>query len=374
MHSKTQCESTDDDGQCTKFAVYLRTKCAGHMPRKQCRHGKDNAATQCRAAANLGTVFCGIHRREESEAAAAAAAASGKGKSDGTGHDDGGPTKRKRTSKKGTPRGSKRMRGGGLTPVEREAGELAAKGMPSLPSNADAVTSALATAGRTAAATTVVERAAESTPSLPSNADAVTSALATVGRNAAATAVRNSNGKCLVSTCFLSSRGHFLCREHSGLYRCTAQTASGAACKMLTDSTTVRRTCAAHAESESKEKMTEGGSTISSGKSTRSDSGGGGGSNSSGGVKLVACAFSSDTGVKCTRNGEQVVGEPYCKRHYVFTHLRTTLVALEHLGLLDQSRLPGREAQLTTNKEKMNWGAAVANKLGHLKPDGTIRV
>ena len=294
--------------------------------------------------------------------------------------------------------------------MEREAGELAAKGMPSLPSNADAVTSALATAGRTAAATTVVERAAESTPSLPSNADAVTSALATagrtaaattvveraaestpslpsnadavtsalatVGRNAAATAVRNSNGKCLVSTCFLSSRGHFLCREHSGLYRCTAQTASGAACKMLTDSTTVRRTCAAHAESESKEKMTEGGSTISSGKSTRSDSGGGGGSNSSGGVKLVACAFSSDTGVKCTRNGEQVVGigEPYCKKHYVFTHLRTTLVALEHLGLLDQSRLPGREAQLTTNKEKMNWGAAVANKLGHLKPDGTIRV
>ena len=346
MHNKTQCVHTDNDEQCTKFAVYRRTQCSGHMPRKQCRHGEDDTAAQCKAAANSGTFFCGVHRRGERAAAAAAAAAS-KMKSGGTvpkgdaGKTDGG---KRNSSTADTGAGPKRIRSGahgGWTATEQEVVELFANSMPSV------------------------------------TADTVTTALATAGRNAA--------GRCLVSTCFLSSRGHFLCREHSGLYRCTAQTANGEACEILTSSTSVRRTCTAHSKIESAEKMVQGGSTHGSGESTRSDIGGG--SSSGGGaaapipkrqagVTLVACAFSSDTGVKCNRNGDHGgvdIGKPYCKRHYIFTHLRTTLTALERDKALDLTRLPVHEASQVTD-EKMDWCAAVANKLGHLKPDGTIRV
>ena len=304
LHNKTRCVHTDNNEQCTKFAVYRRTKCFGHMPRKQCRHGEDDTDTQCKAKANNGTFFCGTHRRGERAARgerAVAAAAASKGKSADSGpKDDARKTdgEKRKWSTKDTGAGTKRMRRGALGFSD----------------------------------------------------DTVTTALAAAGRNAAPA----SAGRCLFSTCFLSSRGHLLCREHSGLYRCTAQTASGAACKTLTDSTSVRRTCTAH----SKEKMEQDSGAIPKRQG------------------LVACAFSSDAGVECTKNGAQVgddSSEAYCKRHYVFTHLRMTLAALEHDDALDLSRLPGHEAYRTENEE-MNWGAAVASKLPHLKPDGSIRV
>ena len=219
--------------------------------------------------------------------------------------------------------------------------------------------------------------------------DAVAKHIAAAAQNAAAprralaaSAARYAADPCLLMTCTRAARGHYLCREHSGLYQCTARSAGGVLCGALTRRTIVGGTCAAHSKIGSNEKMMKGGFTIITIESTSSTNGDGSVTigttpvlKRQGKFNLVACTFSSDAGVRCKRNGYQAVGDsgaPYCKRHRIFTQLRTKLATFENEKKLDPAKLPSQDV-FKVESGGTNWNAAVADKLG-LQPDGAIRL
>ena len=168
------------------------------------------------------------------------------------------------------------------------------------------------------------------------------------------------DGMCLVNRCPRSALGRYLCREHSGLYRCVGTSAETAKkCEAISQSVLLGGTCPAHSASSSWRCT----STSSSGEAScgsphfvnaaclRHS-------------KLAACAFANQ-GETCTKNGYQtgVDGMPtYCTKHLLFTHLRTTLEVLDHGDTLDPSRLPAQpEFKLRTGG--VNWQA---------EPSGTV--
>ena len=358
-HNRTQCIHEDTDGRCADLAIRGRTKCSKHMPRVQCRHHHGNPPTQCRAAAILGKTVCSRHGQGKTTANAAEAAVptpatTSEGKRAGTNSegDDGGP-----------PSGAERMEEKVPRPMKRKGteGEDDEATSDRGGSNGTAGTGGRGTGDASASK---VRRKTSLT------FGDVNTALASVAKAAA--------DRCLVETCPRAARGYYLCREHSGLYRCTARSAGGVRCSALTKSTMVGGTCAAHAKLGADEKMVKGGFTIFPDKSLNDDH-----NNRSDAVpvmkrqgvfNLVACSFSAlgDTAVACNRNGYQASGDGgklYCNKHRIFERLRATLATFERTGELDQGRL--REVPKLADGTKPNWDAAVAEKLG-LRPDGAI--
>ena len=337
---RKKCDHADSAGQCGRLAVPHRTKCSGHMPPTLCQDGAGNIETQCKAVANVGTSFCTRHR--------------------------GNKQKRKRSN------------------GDAGAGALG---------DNDAEKGRAGTTGRAAAAGAGVRvdgAAPGTTGNIPSlGEDAVAKHIAAAAQNAAAprralaaSAARYAADPCLLMTCTRAARGHYLCREHSGLYQCTARSAGGVLCGALTRRTIVGGTCAAHSKIGSNEKMMKGGFTIITIESTSSTNGDGSVTigttpvlKRQGKFNLVACTFSSDAGVRCKRNGYQAVGDsgaPYCKRHRIFTQLRTKLATFENEKKLDPAKLPSQDV-FKVESGGTNWNAAVADKLG-LQPDGAIRL
>ena len=414
-HNTTQCTYIDTDGRgrCERVAAYRHTKCPGHTQRARCRHGADDPAMQCRAFANSGVPFCGRHGTAAAAAAAAACSVAGiknvsvqasahstRSLADvaGTLSPDAqgapaaaaalsnqprkkrrivtgcrcGSTSHVRTSHKECPLNGRQSKRAGEPASERmEAGSRSTVGAAAaVDAGRDVRRRDRADGGeREPGAVAGREVVEEDIPGPP--AEYVSPATAAF----TAAAERNAAARCIVTRCPRSARGHYLCREHSGLYRCTARSVGGTPCSVLTDSNIVGGTCAAHSNIGTDTKMAKGGFTVFSDESDRAAAPV---LKRTGVFRLVACAFSTlgGTGVTCTKNGYQADGctaAVYCKKHRIFKSLSAALAELERAEKLDHSSLPVQDA-FKLEDGKVDWDAIVADKLGYLKPDGSIRV